>query len=350
MSVEILTWTAPDLPAQLPRWEAYLLRTLPLPLSRHPAWLRILQRGLGHEPICLEASVNGQTWGLLPLAYLRSLLFGRFLVSLPYVNYGGVQATDAASERALLDRAIALADDRKVRFLELRHERTAIDHPALTARQGHKVHMHLPLPDRSEALWSQLSAKVRNQVRKGQRGELAVAWGRHELLPEFYDVFSRNMRDLGTPAFGLDLFRAILDQFSDRAELCVVRSGKQAAAGALLLHGWGISEVPSASCLREYRPSNANMLMYWHLLERAVERGQKTFDFGRSSPDSSTYRFKEQWGAKPVPAHWQYYVRQGSMDDMRKEQPRYQRLIRIWQHLPLSLTRLLGPWIVRGIP
>jgi hypothetical protein len=118
----------------------------------------------------------------------------------------------------------------------------------------------------------------------------------------------------------------------------------------LLIHGWGISEVPSASALREYRPTNANMLMYWHLLQRTIERGHRLFDFGRSSPDSSTYRFKQQWGAEPVPAQWQYYLREGSMDDMRPDRPRYRRLSRIWQRLPLALTRLLGPWIVRGIP
>ena len=92
------------------------------------------------------------------------------------------------------------------------------------------------------------------------------------------------------------------------------------------------------------------MLMYWHLLERAVQKGQRIFDFGRSSPDSNTYRFKKQWGAKPIPAHWQYYLRAGDINDMRPENPRYQRLIRIWKRLPLGLTRLMGPWIVRGIP
>ncbi len=350
MTVEICTWGANNLAAQLPRWEAFLLRSPPVLLSRHPAWLMVLQRGLGHEPLCLEASESGETRGLLPLAYLRSLLFGRFLVSLPYVNYGGVVADDPAIARTLIDRAIQRADDRGVRYMELRHEQTFIDHPALVLRKAGKVHMRLELPAKPEQLWSRLAGKVRNQVRKGRRTSLQVHWGRHKLLPDFYTVFSRNMRDLGTPTFGATLFRAILDQFGERAELCVVRWERQPVAGALLLHGWGITEVPSASDTREFRQSNANMLMYWHLLERAVQKGQRAFDFGRSSPDSNTYRFKNQWGAKPVPAQWQYYVRQGDINDMRPENPRYQRLIRIWKRMPLGLTRWLGPWIVRGIP
>ena len=92
------------------------------------------------------------------------------------------------------------------------------------------------------------------------------------------------------------------------------------------------------------------MLMYWHLLQRAIGRGQGVFDFGRSSKDANTFRFKEQWGAKPFPAVWQYYVREGSVTEMRTENPKYQRFIRTWQRLPVWLTRLLGPSIVRGIP
>jgi hypothetical protein len=92
------------------------------------------------------------------------------------------------------------------------------------------------------------------------------------------------------------------------------------------------------------------MLIYWKILERSIERGQGIFDFGRSSPESNTYRFKKQWGATPFAAEWQHYVRRGSATDMRPDNPRYQRLIRIWQRLPVALTRQIGPAIVRGIP
>jgi hypothetical protein len=90
--------------------------------------------------------------------------------------------------------------------------------------------------------------------------------------------------------------------------------------------------------------------MYWHLLQRAVQRRQEVFDFGRSTVDGNTYRFKKQWGAQPEPAVWQYYLRCGSIADMRPDNPRYERAIRLWQRLPVALTSLIGPAIVRGIP
>jgi FemAB-related protein (PEP-CTERM system-associated) len=158
------------------------------------------------------------------------------------------------------------------------------------------------------------------------------------------------MRDLGTPVYGRSLFRAAVRQFPGHAEFCVVRLGTKPVAAGLLVHGWKTTEIPSASSLREHNSTCANMLMYWSLQERAVERGQETFDFGRSTPGTSVCKFKEQWGAAPQPAEWQYYTRTGDAHDMRPNNPRFERLIRTWQRLPVGLTRWIGPMIVRGIP
>jgi FemAB-related protein (PEP-CTERM system-associated) len=345
----IVLHTQDDLGLCLPRLTAYVSSRKLVPLSRHPAWLAVLADGLGHTPYCLEAFEGETTRGFLALADVHSLLFGRFLVSLPYLNYGGMLADNDDVARRLIDRAVELADTLQVRFLELRHEHPAA-HPSLAAKMDSKVHMRLPLVDTPEKQWKEFRDKVRNQVRKGQKGGFRIAWGREQLLNDFYDVFTRNMRDLGTPVYGRDLFRAVLRHFPSQAEFCVVRAGREPVAAALLLHGWGSTEVPSASCLRAFNSTCANMLLYWHLIERAIERGQAVFDFGRCTRGSNLERFKGQWGAMPEQAEWQYYLRSGSISDMRPESPRYQRLIRIWQRLPVGLTRLLGPRIVRGIP
>ncbi len=318
--------------------------------SRLPGWLHVLAGGLGHTPYCLEALADdGSTEGLLPLAWVRSLLFGRYLVGLPYLNVGGVMADDACVAAALIDRAVDLAARLDVRHLELRHERP-IEHEALRHRLETKVHMRLALPSAADALWRSFDPKVRNQVRKAEKLGLSVHTAGEELLPEFYDVFATNMRDLGTPVFPRRLFRAILRQFPGQAELRVVRQADRPIAAAIVVHGNGMTEVPSASSLRRYNATCANMLLYWGLLSSAIERGQRVFDFGRSSRASGTYRFKRQWGAEPHPAVWQYAVRRGSIGDLRRESGRYGLMIRLWQRLPVALTRLIGPPIVRGIP
>ncbi|MFO0842148.1 MAG: FemAB family XrtA/PEP-CTERM system-associated protein [Gemmataceae bacterium] len=339
-----------EVDALFPRLDCYLLGDGPLlELSRHPAWLRVLARGLGHVPYCLEATDGGRTTGFLALSYVESLLFGRYLASMPYLNYGGVQADDDETAGQLIDRAVELADRLKVRRLELRHEHP-VAHPKLGHSRTDKVHMRLDLPGDVGQLEKGLDPKVRNQVKKGRKHNLEVVWGGRELLDEFYGVFARNMRDLGTPVYSRRLFASALEMFPDRAELCIVRGEGQPLAGALLLHGWGVTEVPSASSLRSHNNTCANMLMYFHLLARAVERGQDVFDFGRATPGGGTFRFKEQWGAQPSGSAWQSYLRAGSLEETRPDNPRYQWRIRMWQRLPLWVAGSLGPWIVRGIP
>jgi FemAB-related protein (PEP-CTERM system-associated) len=335
--------------SHIPEWQEFVVRRGAESPTRNPAWLGVLADGLGHTPIVIEARAGDRLVGLLPLALVRSLWFGRYLVGLPYLNVGGVVAADDDAAAALVDRAVRLSDELDVRHLELRHE-TPIGHPALGPTRTDKVHMRLDLPGTSEELWAGFDPKVRNQIRKGEKAELSVHFGRYELLAEFYAVFAQNMRDLGTPVFGRTLFRAALDWLTEEAEFCVVRLGRQPVAAALLVHGPRMTEVPSASSLRHFNATNANMLMYWRLLRRAIERGSEAFDFGRSTIDGNTYRFKKQWGARPHPAVWQYYVRKGDFTALRAGSGRFDSLIRAWQRLPVAVTRLIGPAIVRGIP
>jgi FemAB-related protein (PEP-CTERM system-associated) len=331
------------------RLDSFLLSKGQIPVSRMLALLTVLEQALGHDPCVLVAGEGDRIRGLLALAHVRSLLFGRFLVGLPYVNTGGVVAEDMPVARALIDAAIKLADRLKVRYLELRHEQ-AIEHPALSAAMTAKVHMRLKLPRTAEELWAQLDGKVRNQVRKGMKNDLTVVWGGEELLGRFYRVFSQNMRDLGTPVYGRALFAGLLREFPERAEICVIQQAGRALAAALLLHGQGITEVPSASSLRQYNQTNANMLLYWNLLVRAVEKGQVSFDFGRSTKAGNTYQFKKQWGAREAPVVWQYYLRRGAANQMRPDNDRYGTFIKLWRAMPVWLANGFGPVIVRGIP
>ena len=324
------------------------------------AWWDAIVSGLGHRPIYLVGIDSKlSAFGCLPLMLVKSSLFGRFLVSLPYLNSGGVcvqGAADSTQElaRALIDRAVELADELDVKHLELRHE-VRCEHPAFNHERTDKVHMRLALPSSPDELMASFKSKLRSQVKKANENPFEVQFGGEELLADFYNVFARNMRDLGTPVYSKNLFRQILRSFASsstgsKAELCVVRLNDQAISGALLVHHAHRTEVPSASALRQFNPTNVNMWMYWQLLQRAIEEGSTEFDFGRSTIGAGTYKFKEQWGAKPSPAVWQYYVRKGDPAQMRPDSSKNQRLVGIWKKLPLWLTRLLGPTIVRGIP
>ena len=322
-----------------------------------PRWLSVLSGGLGHRVFALIARKGEEPaspiCGYLPVALVAGRLFGRFLVSLPYVNQAGVVAADPTVRAALIERAVELARVHDVKYLELRHAQS-IEHASLDRSRDEKVRMVLALPADPDALWDQISAKVRNQVRKGDKMGLSIRFGGCDLLNDFYSVFAVNMRDLGTPVYPRKLFAHAVNSLDGDAQIAVVDCQDQPVAGALLVHnsrlGCPSTHVPSASCLRRFNHTNANMWMYHKLLERAIARGSKEFDFGRSSTDSGTYRFKKQWGAKPQPTVWQYHLRHGDIDAVRPDSGKYRRRIETWQKLPVWLTRLIGPPIVRGIP
>ena len=211
--------------------------------------------------------------------------------------------------------------------------------------------MILDLAADVEAQWKGLNAKVRNQVRKAEKSNLQVERGGIELLRDFYAVFCRNMRDLGTPVYGMAFFEAILKTFPSSTAVFVVRLDERPIAAGIASGFKEMIEVPWASSLRECRNLCPNMLLYWKVISFAIEQGFTRFDFGRSTPGEGTHKFKEQWGATAVPLSWEYWTgnTQG-LPDMSPKNPKYERAIELWKRLPMAVANRLGPSIVRNIP
>ena len=311
------------------------------------AWRSVFVRAFGCEPIYLSARRGDRIVGVLPTVFLDSWLFGRSLISLPYLNYGGVVADDAPTARALFEAAMVIARRKRCRHVELRHvEQVFSDLPC----KRHKVTMLLPLKA-SGAMWDALDRKVRNQVRKAQKSDLAYATGGRELVEQFYAVFARNMRDLGTPVYGRRVFEEILEAFPERARIHVVSLTTTPVAAGFTFETRGTVEIPWASSNRDFNALCPNHMLYWSILASAGDRGCATFDFGRSTPNEGTYKFKEQWGAQPVPLHWEYgLVNRAALPDTGPTNPKFQLAVSTWKKLPLALATRVGPFIVRAIP
>ena len=311
-------------------------------------WRRVFEKAFGHETVYLSARQQGRIVGVLPLVLFRSPLFGRFAVSLPFVNYGGVLARDVEVRQRLVEGAAKVAVERRLSHVELRH--TTRQLPDLPARQ-HKVGMLLTLERDASRAWDSLDRKARNQVRKAEKSGLTVRSGGKELLGRFYTVFARNMRDLGTPVYSIRFFEEIVSAFPETSRVFLVDQGDVTVAGAIALTHRDILEVPWASSLREYRNQSPNNLMYWRIIEHAIETGRMTLDFGRSTPNEGTFQFKQQWGARPQPLAWEYVLRaRANMPNLSPANPSFSRAIAMWSRLPLPLTNWLGPHIVRSIP
>jgi serine/alanine adding enzyme len=310
-------------------------------------WRVVFREAFGHPSHYLIARRNGRVAGGLPLVEFRSRLFGAFAVSLPFVNYGGVVADDDETAGALVAEAVSWAGARGLSHVELRHlSAKAAPWPA----KRHKVAMWLPLDRNESAQWTALDRKVRNQVRKAEKAGLAMDVGGAERLEEFYQVFSRNMRDLGTPVYSRRFFASILRVFPNNARVFVVKLDRAPIAASITIRWRDTVEVPWASSLREHSDKSPNMLLYWTMLKGAIADGASRFDFGRSTPDEGTFHFKRQWGAAPHPLVWEYAGLAGSPPDQSPKNPKFRLAISLWQRLPVAVANRIGPVVVRNIP
>jgi serine/alanine adding enzyme len=329
-------------------WDQFVLNSRQASGYHLSGWRRVFEQAFGHETIYLAAREHRRIVGVLPLVVFRSRVFGRFAVSLPFVNYGGVCAEDDEVAQALVAKASAVADERKLSHVELRHTGRLL--PQLPART-HKVTMRLALGDDPVRMWDALDRKVRNQVRKAEKSRLTWRRGGAELLDRFYDVFAVNMRDLGTPVYSRRFFAEVLSNFPESATVCLVDHGTRTVAGAIALSHRDVLEVPWASSLREYRSQCPNNLLYWKIIEHGIDTRHSSLDFGRSTPNEGTYHFKEQWGARPEPLHWEYVLlRDRELPNLSPSNPKYRAAINLWTRLPVAVTRIVGPHIVRSIP
>jgi FemAB-related protein (PEP-CTERM system-associated) len=312
------------------------------------AWRTIFEQAFGHDTVYLAARRDGRIAGILPLVIFRSRVFGSFAVSLPFIDGGGVCALDAEVASELVVRARKVATERRLSHVEMRHESRLF--PELPSRE-HKVGMRMPLETDTKRAWEALDRKVRNQVRKAEKSGLTARSGGVELVDAFYSVFAVNMRDLGTPVYSRRLFESVLSTLPDSARVFLVEKGDTVVGGAVGIMFRDTFTVPWASSLREYRADCPNNLLYWRMFEHAIESGFRTFDFGRSTPGEGTFQFKQQWGAAPLPLSWEYVmVGSGAPPELSPSNPRYKAAIAAWKKLPLPVTRLLGPHIVRSIP
>ncbi len=356
-----------------------------------PAWPRVIGSAYGHKTYCLTAAKDGvktcvadtrpngaridqKISGVLPLTHLKSLLFGNDLISMPFFDSGGIAAEDPETEKSLLREAVRLGRSLKAKSIQLRQAEpllvdgepgSEISSPSLAAaaegctfaKRLDKARMILELPGSSEALMAGFKSKLRSQVKKPIKEGLVAKVGGLEFLESFYKVFCINMRDLGSPVHSKLFIRRVLEEFPDKARICVVFKNDTPLAAGILIGCDGMVYNPWASSLKEYSRLSPNMLLYWTMLQYACDSGYRRFDFGRSSIEESTYKFKEQWGAKPKQLYW-YYIHlnapapgrapapnPGAQDDKSK----FDLAIRVWQKMPVRLTQLLGPSVRKYI-
>lgn len=327
------------------QWNLYLQTVQHSPYCTSE-WLNVISQSFGHDSIIIIArNEKNEVIGGLPLTFFNSRLFGRFAVSIPFVNYGGPITEYWNIAESLLEEAKRYLTEEQLSHIEIRTVQLGFKFPY----QDKKASLILPLPKSIDQLTQQWSAKLRSQCKKAERYSPIVKTGQLELLNDFYKVFSRNMRDLGTPVYAKSFFKNILTTTLNCTILIVYINNAPVSCAFLIGHN-GILEIPWASTINSANVYSANMFMYRAVLKFAIEGGFDFFDFGRSTIDAGTYKFKRQWGAEPYQHYWYYLLNSGAeLPSMNPDNPKYKLAINLWKKIPISIANIVGPLIVKNI-
>lgn len=328
------------------QWDDYVLAHSAGTFFHRFGWKRIIEKTYGHKGHYLLAEQDGRLCGVFPLGQAKHLLFGHSLVSVPFCVEGGALADSDEILDALQREAMQLADSLGVDQLEVRSGRAQRDD--WLRKEGLYVSFKRELSDDHDANLQAIPRKQRAMVRKGIKagleGELDAG------IDNLYEAYSQSVRNLGTPVFPRKHFQAIRDEFGSDVDVVTIRHQGTVVASVmnyyfrdqvLPFYGGGISAARSLA---------ANDFMYWEVMRRAVEKGCRVFDFGRSKVDTGAYRFKKHWGFEPEPLVYEYYlVKADEVPDLNPNNPKYALFIKAWKRLPIGISRAMGPWLAKGL-
>jgi FemAB-related protein (PEP-CTERM system-associated) len=327
-------------------WEAYVRDCPEASFFHRIGWREILAEVFRHRPHYLLAERGGVISGVLPLAEIKSRLFGHSLVSLPFAVYGGVAASDPASVASLHAAAVDLARDLGVEHLELRNVQPR---EPLWPKQDLYVTFRREILPEIEANMLAIPRKQRAMVRKGvQRGLVGEIDAR---VDRFFDLYADNQHRHGTPPHGRRYFESLRRVFGDDCEVLTVLNPQGKPVSGVMSFYWRDEVLPYyAGDYIDARDLAANDFKYWDLMRRACERGLKVFDYGRSKQGTGSFDFKKNWGFVPAPLHYEYQLfKRDSVPQNNPANPKFRVMIATWQKLPRPVVNALGPMVVRNL-
>jgi FemAB-related protein (PEP-CTERM system-associated) len=332
-------------PADRQRWDEFVARAPQASVFHLSAWADVMTNAFGHKPHFLIALDDGDVAGVLPLVELKSRLFGHALISNAFCVGGGPLARDEATRLALLKEAERTARALNVDYAELRDAAGA---EGWTAKDDLYAGFEREMDADEAKNLLQIPRKQRAVVRKAIEGAFRVTTDKD--VDTFFALFSRTVRDHGTPVFPKKFFREILRVFPDNADVLTVWQNDTPLSSVLSyyfrdrVYPYYTGSNPKA------RVAGTNDLMYWKLMRHAVGRGAKIFDFGRSKVGTGPYSFKKNWGFEPRPiAHQFLLVRRETLPNLNPTNPRYAPAIEIWRRLPLPVANFISPFISRNL-
>jgi FemAB-related protein (PEP-CTERM system-associated) len=359
-------------------WDSYVLNHPSGTFFHLIGWKKVIEKTFRHKSYYLVAGINGNRAdlspllekdcdaaarqhrinptsptnpivGILPLFSVRSFIFGKSLVSIPFAAYGGVLADSEEIASQLIRQAQEITRSEGLDYLELKNRDGG--NPDLLTKDLYFVFRREIFEDLDSNMMA-IPRKSRRMVRVGEKEGLSFEFGQEELIPTFYEIFAKSYHRLGSPVFSIKLFRNLIEEFKEKTNILIIRDKKGKPISSVMTFFYKNEVLPYyAGSLLEYRDVAPNDFMYWQLMKYGCENGYRVFDFGRSKVDTGSYDFKRHWGFEPQPLRYQYCLNGiREIPNISPANPKYQKKIEMWQKIPLWATKVIGPYVVKYIP
>jgi len=332
--------------SSLQQWDEFVENSPAATFFHKAGWKEVIEKAFGHKAYFLYTEEQGKITGILPLVHIKSLLFGNSLSSCAFCVYGGIIADNKETYQQLDKKACDLAEELGVDHLEMRNK------IQLTPERPHKelyVTFRKELDEDEEKNMLAIPRKQRAVIRKGIKAGL-VSEIDHE-IDRFYQAYSTSVRNLGTPVFAKKYFSILKQVFKEQCEILTVIDKNGMLIASVMNFYFKNEVLPYYGGGTEHaRAVQGNDFMYWEVMRRAVEKGIKIFDYGRSKEGTGSYRFKKHWGFEPKPLFYEFHlVKSDSIPDINPLNPKYQIFIAAWKRLPLPVSQIVGPWLAKDL-
>lgn len=327
------------------KWDAFVEQQPDATFFHLSGWKDVIERAFGHKTYFYYIEKNGKVTGILPLTQVKSPLFGHALCSLSFCVYGGIVAEDDDSYAMLDQEACRLAEQLNVDYLEMRNRgQRSPDRPY---KELYVTFRKTLDPDPEKNMLA-IPRKQRAMIRKGINAGLVSVIDQN--VDRFYQAYSESVRNLGTPVFSKKYFQILQDVFKDQCEILTVEKDSQLIASVMSFYFKDEILPYYGGGNDQARSVQGNDFMYWEVMRRAVDKGVKIFDYGRSKIGTGSYRFKKHWGFEPEPLFYEFHlVKADRLPDINPLNPKYRLFIEAWKRLPLPVSRAVGPWLSKDL-
>ncbi|MGR8930580.1 MAG: FemAB family XrtA/PEP-CTERM system-associated protein [Gammaproteobacteria bacterium] len=327
------------------RWDNYVMASDEASFFHLSAWQQVIEQAFPHKTYFYYVEQEGEISGILPLVHIKSLLFGNALISNAFCVYGGIVASNEQAFKTLEGQAQQLARELGVDCLEMRNRKQ--QHPNW-ARKELYVTFRKELSEDHEKNMAAIPRKQRAMVRAGMKAGLTSVID--ESVERFYAAYSESVRNLGTPVFPKRYFQILKQVFADRCEILAIEREGQLIASVMSFYFKDEVLPYYGGGTALARDVKGNDFMYWEVMRRAVDKGCKVFDYGRSKIGTGSYSFKKHWGFEPEPLFYEVdLVKAQQIPEINPLNPKYQLFISAWKRLPLPVSQLIGPWLAKDL-